>query len=156
MNKLLSGLVAGFTATIPMTKAMEWMHRRLPRTQRYPLPPRHITMGVAEAVGIKQQMDEEERATVTLASHFAFGAVSGAIYGAVSEKIPGHPALKGMVFGLIVWSNSYLVGLPAVGLLRPATQYPARRNALMLVAHVVWGVSLGLSHASLQPKKAES
>jgi hypothetical protein len=35
--------------------------------------------------------------------------------------------------------------LPDVlGILRPATEHPARRNALMIGAHVVWGVALGL------------
>jgi putative membrane protein len=137
-----------------MTIVMKWMHRRLPRTERYPLPPRQITVGVSEAVGLKQQLSENERSAVTLASHFAYGALSGGIYGVVSEKISGHPAVKGVAFGLFVWSGSYLVGLPALGLLRTATQQPARRNALMIVAHVVWGVSLGLFHAALQPEEA--
>ena len=40
---LATGAMAGFLATIPMTIAMELLHRRLPWTQRYPLPPREIT-----------------------------------------------------------------------------------------------------------------
>jgi len=43
-----------------------------------------------------------------------------------------------------VWSTSYLVLLPALRLLRPATKAPPRRNALMIAAHLVWGGALGL------------
>jgi len=35
--------------------------------------------------------------------------------------------------------------LPALGILHPATEHPARRNALMIGAHIVWGTTLGLA-----------
>jgi uncharacterized membrane protein YagU involved in acid resistance len=53
--------------------------------------------------------------------------------------------VNGVAYGLGVWTASYLGLLPALGLLAPATEHPARRNALMIAAHVVWGASLGIT-----------
>ncbi len=144
MNTLLRGCLAGLAATVPMTVVMEVMYRRLPLSQRYPLPPRQITMRVVHEAGLQQELDEEERVGVTLASHFAYGSAAGGVYSGFSGKIPGHPSIKGAAYGLLVWGGSYLLGLPGLGLLRPATQHPAQRNALMIAAHIVWGATLGL------------
>jgi putative membrane protein len=43
-----------------------------------------------------------------------------------------------------VWTISYVGLLPLSGLFEPATEQPARRNALMIAAHVVWGLGLGV------------
>ncbi|MCA1636528.1 MAG: hypothetical protein LC802_23280 [Acidobacteria bacterium] len=50
---------------------------------------------------------------------------------------------------MAVWAGSYLGWLPAAGILRPATEHPPRRTALMIAAHVVWGVAAGLVVESL-------
>ena len=146
MNRILLGALAGLAATGPMTVAMKLMHERLPRGERYPLPPRQVTEGLAEKAGVNEQLDEEEREAATWVSHFAYGAACGALYGAVSgEKIDGHALLAGAGFGLAVWAGSYLGWLPAAGVLPPATEHPARRNALMIAAHVVWGATTGVA-----------
>jgi uncharacterized membrane protein YagU involved in acid resistance len=143
MNKLLAGAVAGMGATVPMTVAMEIMHRNLPDEEQYPLPPRIITMKAAEAVDAKKEMGETERTTATLVSHFAYGAATGALYAPLRRKIPLAPPLAGACYGLAVWAGSYLGLLPALGVLKPATEHPARRTALMIAAHLIWGAALG-------------
>ena len=45
---------------------------------------------------------------------------------------------------MFVWVASYLGLLPAMRILTPATEHPARRNALMISAHVIWGACLGV------------
>lgn len=147
-EKLLLGAVVGFiagtVATGPMTVAMLLWHRRLPGLERYPLPPREITMKLARAAGVADKMSPEARSAATLMAHFLYGGAAGAIYGAVSEEIPARPILKGIGFGLLVWTGSYLGYLPGMGILRSATDHPARRNLLMIGAHVVWGAATGL------------
>ena len=140
----LIGVLAGLGATIPMTVGMEAMFRFLPKRERYPLPPRQIAMAIAEAAGVKQQLNAPVRTTVTLAAHFGYGAATGAIYApmAIENRCP--PVVTGSGFGLAVWAASYLGLLPAVRLLSPATEHPARRNALMITAHAVWGIALGV------------
>ena len=39
-------------------------------------------------------------------------------------------------------NENELIGL-TMGILSPATRHPWRRNLLMIVAHVIWGVTLG-------------
>jgi hypothetical protein len=146
MNRILLGALAGLAATAPMTLAMKLMHEQLPRGERYPLPPRQVTEGVAEKAGVNEQLGEEERRAATWVSHFAYGTACGALYGALSGgRADERPVLAGVGFGLAVWAGSYLGWLPAAGIISPATEHPARRNALMIAAHVVWGASAGLA-----------
>lgn len=150
MDKLLAGTVGGLIATAPMTVAMELMHRQLPSSEQYPLPPREITMAAAAEAGVHHRMEEPEKMGATLTAHFAYGAACGAVFSTLLDKrIPGNPALKGAGFGLAVWTVSYLGLLPAMGILRSAAEHPVRRNALMIAAHGVWGVVAGLTASAL-------
>jgi putative membrane protein len=142
-SRLLTGAVAGFAATVPMTVAMEAMHRRLPPPQRYPLPPRRIAMRAAGKAGVREHLDEPERKAVTMVSHFGYGTAVGSLFGAIAPKDPVRAAAAGAGFGLLVWAVSYLGLMPAFGLHPPATKEPARRNGLMIGAHLVWGATLG-------------
>lgn len=144
MNKILLGALAGLAATVPMSLAMKLMHEQLPPQERYPLPPRAITMEIAEEAGVKEQLDEPAREGLTWASHFAYGATCGAVYAPLAGRLSLSPLVSGVSFGLAVWAGSYLGWLPAAGILRPATEHPMRRNALMIGAHVIWGAAAGL------------
>ena len=154
MNRVLLGALAGLAATVPMTLAMKLMHEQLPREEQYPLPPRQVTEGLAEKAGVNRHLGEEEREAATWASHFAYGATCGALYGAVTgEGTDKAPLLAGVGFGLAVWAGSYLGWLPAAGILSPATEHPARRNALMIAAHAVWGAGLGAAVERLSDER---
>ena len=144
MKEALLGSVAGCVATVPMTWAMDAMHRQLPPEERYPLPPRQVTMRVAEETGVKEDLDEEERLGLTLLAHFGMGTAAGAAYGLIGRHIPLPAPLAGAAFGLAVWAGNYLGLLPALGLLRPATEHPIRRTGLMIAAHLVWGIATGV------------
>ncbi|MBI3968212.1 MAG: DUF1440 domain-containing protein [Chloroflexi bacterium] len=140
---LWAGL-AGFIATAPMTATMIALHRRLPWDERYPLPPRFVTMATADKLEADDDMSESDRAVATLGAHFAYGAAAGMVYPAVAKLLPLGPALSGATLGIMVWTVSYLGWLPLTGLHRSATEEPGNRNALMLVAHLVWGSVTGV------------
>lgn len=146
MNGLITGALAGLFATVPMTLAMKAMHSQLPDDEQYPLPPRLIVENAAERSGVDADLDEDDETRLTWVSHFAYGAATGAIYRKaldIADIEPG--AANGVAYGLGVWTLSYLGLLPAAGLLSPATEHPARRNALMIASHVVWGAALGVT-----------
>ena len=145
----LAGAISGVVATGPMTVAMLILYRQLPRRERYSLPPRQITMHLAREAGVKNELSSAGKTAVTLLAHFGYGGAAGGIYGSFAGTMPGSPATKGILFGLAVWAASYLGLLPATGLLTPATEHPARRTALMIVAHVIWGMATGLFTALL-------
>jgi uncharacterized membrane protein YagU involved in acid resistance len=144
------GLIAGVVATGPMTTAMILWHRRLPASERYPLPPREITMKLARHAGVADKMSAETRSAATMLAHFGYGGATGAIYGALSDNIPASTLSKGVAFGLLVWTASYLGVLPGAGILSVATKHPARRNLLMIGAHVVFGATTGALTALLK------
>jgi hypothetical protein len=140
---LLRGAIAGALATVPMTAVMEAWYRRLPVQERYPLPPREITERLEEQTAVSLPRDEPTRAGLTLLAHFGYGAAAGSVYGLSAPPSLPSSMLRGATYGLFVWGGSYLGWLPALGILRPATEHPARRTLLMVVAHLVWGAATG-------------
>jgi uncharacterized membrane protein YagU involved in acid resistance len=143
-HKLAKGAAAGFVATAPMSISMLIGWSLLPKQEKYPLPPRLITEQIAERVGLADQMSENQLVGLTIFSHFGYGALFGALYALFDGRLRMHSSLKGTLAGLALWIGSYLGWLPAMGILRPATGHPRRRNLLMILAHVVWGLTLGL------------
>ena len=141
---LVIGACAGLAATVPMTLFMQQLHQELPARERYPLPPSEIVEALTERAGIDDQIDQSEHMALTLLAHFGYGAATGALYAPLAHTFRPSAMLGGAAFGLGVWGASYLGLLPALGVLRPATEHPPRRNALMIGAHVIWGVTLGL------------
>jgi uncharacterized membrane protein YagU involved in acid resistance len=157
LTRLCVGAFAGLLATAPMSAVMFLWHRRLPWLHRDPLPPAKITHAVLESAGL-QDVSLMEEAALTTVNHFAYGAATGAAYGLIAPQGSAANAVNaGIVYGLGVWTASYVGWLPAVGLHRPATDEPADRNLLMLTAHVVWGGALGLlTHMALQGPRERS
>lgn len=144
MNKLIIGVIAGLVATVPMTLAMKIMHRSLPPEEQHSLPPREVTMEIADEVGLGKHLSESQRRKFTIISHFAYGAAAGAVYAPLAGKISSSPVSEGVLYGLVVWLGSYLGWLPMTGIQPPVTQKSPRRVALMIAAHVVWGAAVGL------------
>lgn len=143
MQAVMNGAAAGCVATVPMTAAMVVAHGQLPWHHRYSLPPRQITSRVVHDVGIWNRMDSTQKSATTLVAHFSYGAAMGAIYGVMVGNNPAkNSSSRGLLFGIGVWSVSYLGILPGLGILSPATQHPMKRNALMIGSHVIWGLCL--------------
>jgi hypothetical protein len=115
---------------------MRRLHRRLPREERYPLTPREIVDSAAAQLDVP--LADEPAKDITIAAHFAYGAAMGALVAAMN---PDPKKRSGALAGAAVWLASYMGWIPAVGTLEPATRHPARRNALMIAVHLVWGVS---------------
>lgn len=144
-SRLLIGGIAGLVGTLAMTAAMHRLHRKLPQKERYPLTPREIIDAGAGNIG--PGLKGEAAKDVTTAAHFAYGAVTGAAIGALDPKIGPK---TGAAAGVAVWLASYMGWIPAVGLLKPATRHPARRNLLMIGVHLVWGASTALAMKELR------
>ncbi|HYJ30223.1 MAG TPA: hypothetical protein VEW25_07785 [Allosphingosinicella sp.] len=133
-SRLVIGAIAGFVGTMTMTAAMRRLHRRLPKAERYPLTPREIVDSVGDQLHVP--LGGETAKDVTTAAHFLYGAAMGALISALN---PDTSKRGGALAGAAVWLASYMGWIPAVGTLEPATKHPARRNALMIGVHLVWG-----------------
>jgi uncharacterized membrane protein YagU involved in acid resistance len=135
-SRLLIGAIAGFAGTLAMTSAMQRLHRRLPRKERYPLTPREIVDSTAEAAGT--ELPEETAKDVSTAAHFAYGAACGALLAAMN---PDTSKRSGAAAGVAIWVASYMGWIPALNVLEPATKHPPRRNLLMIGVHIAWGAA---------------
>ena len=124
------------------------MQRRLPWYQRYPLPPRLITSRVLQKAGVGWRTRRKYGNSLTVANHFGFGVTAGAFYTPMTF-LDVNPLVAGSLFGLAVWSVSYLGWLPGASILPSARYTPKKRSALMIAAHLIWGTSLAtLAHAA--------
>ena len=99
---------------------------------------RLVIGAVAGIVDAAASPPEEAARDLTTAAHFAYGAACGALLAAADPK-PGKRA--GAAAGATIWLASYMGWIPALNLLEPATEHPARRNALMIAVHLVWGTA---------------
>jgi uncharacterized membrane protein YagU involved in acid resistance len=155
-GRYLTGAAAGLLATAPMTVWMAAARRWLPWRSQEPLPPRQITHNALQSVELTDNVSKDQEAILTAVNHFAYGAGAGALYGRLhTDGSAPAAAMSGAIYGLGVWSGSYFGLMPAMGLYRSAANETAERNALMIIAHIVWGGSLGLfTHALLHRRGA--
>ena len=143
-NDILVGAAAGVIATIPMTFAMEELHRVLPREHDGPLPPREVTEGLYEHFSDAEEADEDELQRLTFLLHYSFGGAAGALFPVIAPRRVPAAVAAGVLYGLAVWTGSYLGMLPALGVRHHAKHDPSGRTTMMIAAHVIWGATLGL------------
>lgn len=132
---MLIGAIAGLAGTLAMTSAMSRMHRRSPIHERRPKPTQGIASPSVEFAAAPGREDEIDLRT---ASDFVYGAAAGALIAAANPRIS---RTTGAAAGLAMWAVSCLGWIPGVGIVKPATLPPRRRNARMLAAHLVWGTT---------------
>lgn len=142
--RMVAGLFAGVAATVAMTAAMRHCAKRLPARDRYPLPPREIVGGMAGED--KATARDAELASASLIGHFLYGGATGALFALQDRR----DMSAGAVYGVGIWTASYLGWIPAARIMEPATRHPANRNFLMLTCHVVWGASLAVGLRELE------
>ena len=143
-SRLLVGGIAGIVGTMAMTGAMRRLHQKLPPKERYPLTPREIVDSAGAQTDA--ELGNDAAKDLTIAAHFTYGAACGSLLAAVNPRIGPR---GGAAAGAAVWLGSYMGWLPAAGLLKPATEHPPRRNALMVGVHLVWGAATALAMREL-------
>jgi uncharacterized membrane protein YagU involved in acid resistance len=153
-SRLLRGAFAGFLATVPMTVCMLIVRRGLPRHEQHRLPPVQITAHLTRTTGLRKLLDRQGEGVLGWVLHFGFGTAAGAIFGGLSPRLPLPDWLQGLAFGVVVWAGSYFGWLPAFDIHGHGGDQPPRRNALMLAAHLVWGVTLGAVTDALTGRRA--
>lgn len=148
MSRLAYGAIAGVAASLTMTTAMRRLHRNLPDDEQYAVPPREIIHGISHDRGglADPRQDEDASSSWTMLAHFAYGGLTGALFGLQRDR----GVITGVGYGLGVWAASYLGWIPAARILTPATRHPMRRNAMMLAAHAVWGAILALGMREIE------
>jgi hypothetical protein len=154
LSQPMIGAASGFLATLPMSLFLLAAQRLLPRHERYPLPPfGQITNILANKLGLGHTKNTPPHKAATAVSHFSYGSAAGSLYGSVAPWLPFSSTVSGLLYGLFVWAASYFGLLPALRILPPANRQPRERTIVMVLAHVMWGVTLGLLVHSLKGKR---
>ena len=96
---------------------------------------------VAEAVTTTPLDDHGKKIGGSLAHH-AFGAMTGAFYGAVVSRVPQFAAGAGAPYGALVWLTAAEIGMPLTGLAKKPWAYRRERHAASFATHLVFGLIL--------------
>ena len=95
---------------------------------------------VAELV-FDQKLTKPEKEMAGAIAHYAMGVTSGAIYGAVAELVPQTTVGEGLPFGAAVWAIADEAVVPALGLSKPANEYPLSTHVYAFASHLVYGLT---------------
>jgi putative membrane protein len=99
---------------------------------------------IVETVTGGRHLTYEQREIGGPIVHYAMGAVTGGVYGALAEYLPIVRTGLGTGFGGFIFSTADVFGVPALGLDRPSDQYPLSSWANPLASHLVYGVTTEL------------
>src|SRR5207249_1958739 len=147
-RRAVEGAVAGVVGTAVQTATRLGAERaglvsKRPRT----LSAHSEVVGRLRALTGRKPWGREHETAATIA-HYAFGAGAGALYAVVAPR-RGRP-LSGVVYSMLIWATSHLKVLPWLRLVPPPSRDDTRRQVVMAVDHVVYGVTLDGMLALLQ------
>lgn len=86
-----------------------------------------------------------DRGTKQLAGpvvHYAFGTLTGALYGALAESIPVVTAGRGSGYASALFVFGDEIAVPALGLSGPISESPLSSHIFALCSHLVYGFAL--------------
>ncbi|HXG84240.1 MAG TPA: DUF1440 domain-containing protein [Pyrinomonadaceae bacterium] len=145
----VAGLIGGLIASFVMSEFQTLLaalseEEKKPKKKKEDEP---ANVKTAEAIAenvFDHRLKKNEKEPAGEAVHYAMGATSGLIYGIVSEIAPVTTAGLGLPFGAAVWLVADDIVVPALGLAKPATEYPLSTHAYALSSHLVYGLTTDL------------
>lgn len=136
-RSILKGAFAGLIGGLAGAGAKLVAEQMYPPRVEGQMPPPVVL--AKQAAGHPLSPTEEQTAMHSI--HWAFGALAGAVYGAVVEYEPSVGAWKGAAFGITLNKMTHETLLPKMGLSAPTGQQPARERISEWVSHAAYGVA---------------
>lgn len=96
------------------------------------------------------ELEESEKKPAGAVVHYAFGTMTGGLYGALAEVAPQVTTGVGLPFGAAFWLAADEVAVPLLGLSKGPTEYPPSTHAYALASHLVYGVTAEMSRRALR------
>lgn len=96
------------------------------------------------------ELQESEKKPAGAAVHYAFGTMSGGLYGALAELTPQVTSGAGIPFGAAFWLLADEISVPLLGFAKGPTEYPVSTHAYSLASHLVYGVTAEVSRRALR------
>jgi putative membrane protein len=158
-GRWLYGSLAGLIGGLLASGAMSLGHRLVSDMVPKPAGPQDqasedATVKVASQALrlVGRSLDERDKPLAATIVHYGFGAVVGAVYGAVAEFVPRVTAVVGLPFGAAVWFGAHVITVPALGLAEPPTRQPLGKEGQEFGLHVVYGVTTEVVRRLLRRK----
>lgn len=153
---IVAGIVGGLVASWVMnefmenlgpqlTKAVQGDEARIEPQAQEGEKPDDATMKTADAVVSAvtggRHLSHEEKEKGGPIVHYAFGALMGAVYGAVAEELPLTTIGFGTGFGAALFTGADMIAVPALHLSGSSEDSPVSSLATPFVAHLVYGTT---------------
>jgi hypothetical protein len=136
MKRVARGALAGLLATVPMSL---WMLLARALGLLVVPPPAQITANVEEKTGARDDLPRQGFGARWVLSHFAYGALLGAVYAFARPALPRRTAVAGLLYGATMWAGNYLGLMPALGLYPWPSEDSRSRTLVMVIAHLLFG-----------------
>jgi len=111
------------------------------------------TVKTARAISknvLGHELQESEKEAAGAAVHYAFGTLTGGLYGALAEVIPQVTTATGLPFGAGFWLLADEISVPLLGLSKGPTEYPVSTHAYALASHLVYGMTAELGRRAVR------
>jgi hypothetical protein len=96
------------------------------------------------------ELKESEKRPAGAVVHYAFGTVTGGLYGALAEVSPQVTVAAGLPFGAAFWVIADELTVPLLGLSKGPTEYPVSTHVYSLASHLVYGATAEFSRRALR------
>jgi hypothetical protein len=111
------------------------------------------TVKTARAISknvLGHELQESEKEAAGAAVHYAFGTLTGGLYGALAEVIPQVTTATGLPFGAGFWLLADEISVPLLGLSKGPTEYPVSTHAYALASHLVYGMTAEIGRRAVR------
>jgi len=111
------------------------------------------TVETAKAISEKvfgHELQESEKHPAGAAVHYAFGTLSGGLYGVLAEVTPQVTTAAGLPFGAGFWLLADEISVPLLGLAKGPTEYPVSTHVYALASHLVYGMTAELGRRAVR------
>lgn len=132
----LAGLIGGLAGSGAKIIAEYFLP---PRVQGQTPPPLVLVEQIAG-----HEVPAPQRQLAIHGIHWVFGALAGAVYGAIVEYEPSLAAWRGAAFGIALNRMTHETILPRMGLAAPTEKQPAQERISEWVTHAAYGVATDL------------
>ena len=146
LRRIFAGAAAGVIATGPQS-AVVWGARAAGIYDRRP-PPEVVADAPTTAMVEAGMLPAELRRPAMVAEHLGAGAAGGVLFALVSRIVRPAP-IAGVLTGLAIWKASYDGWIPALRMMPPPEKDETGRQVTMVIAHVVYGLSLAAAFKRL-------
>jgi uncharacterized membrane protein YagU involved in acid resistance len=149
LQDVFVGAAGGVVGTVVLerisSKLYEWEDKqarnREDEVRKEGDPPMQLAKRVSDDV-LRLNLPEEKKRSLAMGIHYGFGAMAGALFGALAPRARFLGAGLGAVYGTLLWLIGDEIGMPMMGLSKPSQEYPWQTHARAWAAHVGYGAAV--------------